>query len=114
MTLPSKRNATAGNGGAPEDQAGGRSTAIMPDPHDLVRQARRQGYVVRAVTTMTNGRTKVQHYASLHAAVKAEERARARGCLAVLSLCKVVPVGIVSSDELAAIASDLDALGGGL
>lgn len=81
---------------------------------DLALLARRQGYVVRVVTTMTNGRTRAQHYASLHAAVKAEERAHARGCEAVLMLCRVVPVGTISTAELDAIAADMDALGGDL
>lgn len=59
---------------------------------EVERRADLTGYVVRAVTTMTNGAVKVQHYASLHAAVRAAERAERRGCLCVLSLCRVVPV----------------------
>lgn len=67
---------------------------------EVARRAELTGHVIRAVTTMTNGRIKVQHYASLHAAVRAQERAEARGCVCVLSLCRVVPVPFEGIDEL--------------
>lgn len=110
VTQP-KRKGPAGNGTSSEDQAGGRSTAILPDPTDVARLATLSGYVIRTVTTMTNGRAKTQHYASLHAASRAKERAEARGCVAVLTLCRVAPVGIITEDELAEIAAGL--VGGG-
>ena len=70
---------------------------------EVERRAELTGYVVRAVTTMTNGAVKVQHYASLHAAVKAAGRAERRGCVCVLSLCRVVPVErLVLEDEAVA------------
>lgn len=74
---------------------------------EVLRLAERESYVVRVVSTLSNGMVKCQHYASLHAAVKAEERARARGCDAVLSLARVVPVGIITADELAILRGDL-------
>lgn len=67
------------------------STEILAELH---RRADLEGYVVRAVTTMTNGHVKAQHFNSLHAAVRAQERAEARGCECVLSLCRVVPVSV--------------------
>lgn len=67
---------------------------------EVERRADMTGYVVRAVMTTTHGVVKVQHYASLHAAVKAQERAERRGCLCSLTLCRVVPVPGVLLDEL--------------
>lgn len=69
-----------------------------PDSSDLAVRAASTGYVIRAVMTMTNGRTRVQHFASLHSAVRAQERAEDRGCECVLSLCRVTPVGVISAD----------------
>lgn len=72
------------------------STDILAVLH---RRADLEGYVVRAVTTMTNGHVKTQHFNSLHAAVRAQERAEARGCECVLSLCRVVPVLVALDGE---------------
>ncbi len=70
---------------------------------EVERRADLTGYVVRAVTTLANGTVRVQHYASLHAAVKAAGRAERRGCVCVLSLCRVVPVErVVLEDEAVA------------
>jgi len=74
---------------------------------DLEVLAARQTFVIRVATSLANGQTRVQHYTSLHAAVKSEERARARGCYAVLTLARVVPVGIVTQAELEALRSDV-------
>lgn len=72
-----------------------RSTSSLAE---VERRADLTGYVVRAVTTLANGTVRVQHYASLHAAVRAAERAEARGCACVLGLCRVVPVERVDLD----------------
>lgn len=68
------------------------------DLADLVRRAEMAGYVVRATTTLANGVVKVQHYASLHSAVKAHDRAAARGTTCVLTLCRVLPTVHVEID----------------
>lgn len=73
---------------------------------ELLTLASRESYVIRVAVTLTNGQTRTQHYASLHAAVRAEERARGRGCAAVLALARVVPVGIVTGDELDVLRGD--------
>lgn len=67
---------------------------------DLERRAELTGHVVRVVTTLRNGQTRVQHYTNLPAAIRATERADARGCAAVMSLCRVIPVPHVALDEL--------------
>lgn len=79
---------------------------------DLAALAGRAGFVVRVASTMTNGRRKLQHYASLHAAVAAQERAEARGCEAHLVLCKVTPVGPIP-ESVADLAALAEVLGGG-
>ena len=98
--LTTNESRPAGNGAAIKN-TGGRSGVESTEPvrlshraalAEVERRADLTGYVVRAVTTMTNGAVKVQHYASLHAAVRAAERAERRGCVCVLSLCRVVPV----------------------
>ena len=105
--MSTKRNGALGRGAVPENQAGGRSTANGTRLADVARLAERQSYVIRVAVTLANGQCRVQHYASLHAAVKAEERARARGCEAVLALARVVPVGIITADELDVLRGDL-------
>lgn len=92
--------------GASNESLGARLTSKCTGP-DLQTLAARESYVVRVAVTLTNGQTRTQHYASLHAAVKAEERARARGCSAVLALARVVPVGIIVADELDTLRGDL-------
>ena len=102
-----------GKGGAeiPGEKITDDSTEPAPFVHrakraEVERRAELTGYVVRAVTTLTNGVVKVQHYASLHAAVRAAERAEKRGCLCVLSLCRVVPVERVELADLEAVDHD--------
>lgn len=68
------------------------------DLTDLVRRAEMAGYVVRVTTTLANGAVRVQHYASLHSAVKAHDRAAARGVSCVLTLCRVIPTEHVRLD----------------
>lgn len=65
---------------------------------DLERRAELTSHVVRVVSTLRNGQTRVQHYTNLPAAIRATERAEARGCVAVMSLCRVVPVPLVELD----------------
>lgn len=91
--------------GAASESPATTTTTSIRDATDVARLSSRTGYVVRAVTTLTNGRSKVYHFASLHSAVKAKERAEARGCIAVLSLCTVAPVGVITDAELASLAA---------
>lgn len=99
MSLDTKRNRPEG-GPRGDSKTFGR----VPDSvaRDLARRAELTGHVVRVVATLRNGQTRVQHYTNLPAAIRATERADARGCAAVMSLCRVVPVPHVDLDELTA------------
>lgn len=96
-----RRPATNGTAFEKELQARTQDIRSTLSPADLELLAARTGYVIRTVATLANGAARVQHYASLHAATKAQERARARGCDAILTLCKVVPVGLIAGPRAA-------------
>ena len=81
-----------------KNDVGASSGSILAD--DLARRAEMTGHVVRVVATLRNGQVRAQHYTNLPAAIRATERAEARGCTAVMSLCRVVPVPYVHLDEL--------------
>lgn len=68
--------------------------------------AKSPGYGVRCVQTLANGRTKGQVFASLQAAVRTAERAEVRGCQAVLSLVRIVPVSIVAPEQIDVLRRD--------
>lgn len=73
---------------------------------DLATLAAKASYAIRCVQTLRSGQTRVQCYSNLPAAIRAADRAKARGCEAVLSLVRIVPVGIVADDELDVLRRD--------
>lgn len=98
------RSRPAGNGTATKLER-----ALTPQyamTGDLATLAAKSSYAIRCVQTLRTGQTRTQVYSNLPAAIRAVERARARGCEAVLSLVRIVPVGIVTDDELDVLRRD--------
>ena len=93
--MPDKRNATAGNGGAPEDSAASRSV-----PHSTGSAARptltkaevyeiiRGRLVAHVIVKDTLGKVTTRPYRNIGAADRAVRRARARGFSATVVMVR--------------------------